>query len=48
MWTNGIWEGMVTFFIIAIGVAIGFGVFLGWAIPQFWEWVKPFIHAATA
>lgn len=47
MWGDGIWEAMVLFFIIAICVAVGFGVFLAWAIPQVWEWIKPFIHAAT-
>lgn len=48
MWSNGIWEGMVAFFFVAIGIAIGFGMLLMWGIPKLWELVKPLIHAATA
>lgn len=47
MWSNGIWEGMVTFFFIAIGIAVGFGVFLMWGMPKLWELVKPWIHSVT-
>lgn len=48
MWSEGIWEGMVTFFIIAIVAAIGFGMLLMWGLPKLWEMVKPLIHAVTA
>lgn len=47
MWSEGIWEGMVTFFIIVIVAAIGFGMLLMWGLPKIWEMVKPLIHAAT-
>jgi hypothetical protein len=48
MWSEGIWEAMVTFFIVAIVVAVGFGMLLMWGLPKLWELVKPLIHAATA
>lgn len=47
MWTEGIWEGMVAVFIIAIGLAVGFGMLLMWGLPKLWELVKPWIHALT-
>lgn len=48
MYGDGIWEAMVTFFIICIIAAIGFGMLLMWAAPKAWEYIKPWIHAITA
>lgn len=45
---NGIWEGMVTFFIVAMIAACGLGALAMWGIPKLWEMIKPLIHAATA
>lgn len=33
---------------IVSAALIGLGVFLGWAIPKAWVWIKPFIHSLTA
>ena len=48
MWSEGIWEGLVLFFFIAIGLAVGFGMFLMWGLPKLWELIKPWIHSVTA
>ena len=32
---------------IVAGFFIGVGVFLAWAVPALWEWVKPWLHAVT-
>lgn len=45
---DGVWEAMVTLFFVCIAVAVGFGMFLMWALPKLWELVKPWIHAVTA
>lgn len=48
MWSNGIWEGLVTFFIVCLVLALGVGMALVWLAPKVWDWIKPIIHAATA
>ena len=48
MWSEGIWEGMVTFFIVCIVLAVAVGAGLMWALPKAWEWLKPIVHAVTA
>lgn len=48
MWSEGIWEGLVLFFFIAIGLAVGFGMLLLWSLPRLWELIKPWIHSVTA
>lgn len=47
MWDE-LWKAIVLYFIIAMGVAVAFGMVLMWGLPKVWEWIKPFIHAATA
>ena len=45
---EGIWEGMVAFFLVCIVLAMAAGAILMWALPMLWAWIKPIIHAVTA
>jgi len=45
---DGIWEGMVTFFFVALAIAFLLGIAACWIFPKLWAWLSPIIHTATA
>lgn len=45
---EGIWEAMVMFIIVCMVAAFVLGAALMWIAPIAWEWIRPWLHAATA
>lgn len=45
---EGMWSGMVRFYLASILFAILLGGLLVWGVPEVWAWIKPFIHTVTA
>jgi hypothetical protein len=45
---DGIWEGIVVFFIICIVLAVGVGIMLAYFLPEFWTFIKPYLHTLTS
>lgn len=45
---EGIWEAMVMFIIVCVVAAFALGAATMGLAPIVWEWIRPWLHAATA